>query len=160
MRRFSVSSLARRPSKCNLGYRLSVIGVGSQAKDCSNRTRYAAMVCVSISIGNGRRASRERTTLGSDDASLSQGVVKKLEVRLLKQALGGALRVRRVGNDDIEGVLVVVEELETVANVHLNFGVLETLGHAGQVLLREADHGLVRTLMGHIRDQEWGFHDE
>lgn len=118
------------------------------------------MVCVSISLGNGRRTSRERTTLGSDDASLSQGVVKKLEVGLLEQALGGALRVRRVGDDDIEGVLVVIKELEAIADVHLDLGVLEAFGHAGQVLLRETDDSLSRTLTGQVSIVYEGSHDE
>lgn len=81
--------------------------------------------------------------MGGDDAAGTQRVVKQLEVGLLEQALGGALRVRGVRDDDVEGVLVVVQELEAVADVDLHLGVLEALGHAGQVLLGEADDGLV-----------------
>lgn len=69
--------------------------------------------------------------------------MQKLEVRLLEQGLGGAVRVRGVGDDDVESVLVLVEELEAVADVHLDLGVVETLGHAGEVLLREANNGLL-----------------
>ena len=36
---------------------------------------------------------REHTTLGGDDAALPQGVVEKLEVRLLEKALGRTLGV-------------------------------------------------------------------
>lgn len=85
---------------------------------------------------------RGRTTLGSDDAALAEGVVEELEVGLLEEALGGALRIGRVGNDHVKGVLVVVEELEAVADVDGGLGVVEANGHAGEVLLREADDGL------------------
>ena len=77
-----------------------------------------------------------------DDAAGTQGVVQELEVRLLEEGLGGPIGVRGVGDDDVEGVLVLVEELEAVADVHLDLGVVEALGHAGEVLLREADDGL------------------
>lgn len=81
--------------------------------------------------------------MGSDDTAGAQGVVQELEVGLLEQGLGGAVGVRRVGDDHVEGVLVLVEELEAVADVHLDLGVVEALGHAGEVLLGEADDGLV-----------------
>ena len=63
---------------------------------------------------------------------------EKLEVRLLEEALGRALGVRRVGDDDVEGVLVLVEELEAVAGL----GVGEARGHAGEELLGQADDSL------------------
>lgn len=85
----------------------------------------------------------EHTTLGSNDAAIAQSIMEKLEVRLLEEALGRALGIGRVGNDDVEAVLVVVEELEAIANVHLGLGVAETLGHVGQVLLGQADDSLV-----------------
>ena len=81
--------------------------------------------------------------MGCDNTALAQGAVEKLKVRLLEEALGRAVGVRRVGDDDVEAVLVVVEELEAVADVDLDLGVLEALGHARQVLLGQADDGLV-----------------
>lgn len=68
--------------------------------------------------------------------------MEQLEVRLLEQALSRALRVRRVGDDDVEGVLVVVQELEAVADVDLDLGVVVTRSHAGEVLLGEANDSL------------------
>jgi hypothetical protein len=68
--------------------------------------------------------------------------MEKLEVGFLEQALGGALGIGRIGNDDIEAVLVVVEELEAVADVDLGLWVAETLCHLGQELLGKADDGL------------------
>lgn len=81
--------------------------------------------------------------MGSDDTSLAEGVVEKLEVGLLEEALGGALGIRRVGDDDVEGVLVVVQELEAVADVGLGLGVVKADGHVGEELLGQADDGLV-----------------
>jgi len=80
--------------------------------------------------------------LRSDDAAVPQGIVHQLEVRLLEQALSRALWVRRVGDDDVEAVLVVVQELEAVADVDLDLGVVVTRSHAGKVLLGEANDGL------------------
>ena len=83
------------------------------------------------------------TTLGGDDAALAQGALEELEVGLLEESLGGALGVGGVGDDDVELVLVVVEELEAVADVDLDVGVLVSNAHARQVLLAETDDGLV-----------------
>lgn len=88
---------------------------------------------------------REHTTLGRNDAALAQGIMEKLEVGFLEQAFGGALGIGRIGDDDVEAVLVVVEELEAVADVDLGLGVLEALGHVGQVLLGQANDSLERT---------------
>ena len=81
--------------------------------------------------------------MGGDDAALAQGALEELEVGLLEESLGGALGVGGVGDDDVELVLVVVEELEAVADVDLDVGVLVSNAHAGQVLLAETDDGLV-----------------
>ncbi len=77
-----------------------------------------------------------------NDTALAEGAVEKLEVGLLEEGLGRALGIRRIGNDDIELVLVVVEELEAVTDVDLDLGVVVPLSHAGEVLLGEADDGL------------------
>ena len=68
--------------------------------------------------------------------------MEKLEVGLLEESLGGSLRVRRVGDDDIKLVLVVLQELEAVADVDGRLGAVESSGHMGEVLLGEADDGL------------------
>lgn len=82
------------------------------------------------------------TTLGGDNAALAEGVVEKLEVGLLEEGLGRALGVGRIGDDDVESVLVLVKELEAIANMDLNLGVVEARRHVGEELLREADNGL------------------
>jgi hypothetical protein len=81
--------------------------------------------------------------LGGDDTASAEGIVEELKVGLLEERLGGTLRVGGVGDDNIELILVVLEELETVTNVGVGVGVLEADGHAGQVLLGETDDSLV-----------------
>ena len=80
--------------------------------------------------------------MGSDDTAFPQSIVHQLEVRLLEQALGRAVRVRGVRDDDVEGVLVVVKELEAIANVDLDLWVLVAGGHAGEILLGQTDDSL------------------
>lgn len=82
--------------------------------------------------------------MGRNDTALAKGVVEELEVRLLEEALSRTLGVRRVGDDDIKGVLVVVEELEAVANVDGGLGVVETSSHLGEELLGDAGDSLLR----------------
>lgn len=86
---------------------------------------------------------RQRTTLGGDDTAIAEGTSQKLKVGLLEQTLGRTLRVRRVGDNHVELVLLGLEELEAIANVGLDLRVLVADGHAGEVLLGEADDGLV-----------------
>lgn len=73
-----------------------------------------------------------------NDTALAERAVEQLEVGLLEERLGRALGVRRVRDDDVKLVLVVVEELEAVADVHLDLGVRVPGGHAGEVLLGQA----------------------
>jgi hypothetical protein len=86
--------------------------------------------------------------LSSNDTALTESVVEELEVALLEESLGGTIGVGGVGDDDVELVLVVVEELEAIANVGLGLGVLEADGHALEVLLGETDNSLVNVAEG------------
>jgi hypothetical protein len=60
----------------------------------------------------------------------------------LEQTLSWSLWVRGVGDDDIKGILVVIQELEAISDMYLNLGVLEANRHAREELLREANNGL------------------
>lgn len=71
-----------------------------------------------------------------------EGLVEKLEVRLAKEQLGGTLWVGGIGDDNIELVLVLGEESETVTNVDGGLGVLETSSHVGKELLGDTNDGL------------------
>lgn len=83
------------------------------------------------------------TTLGRNDTTLAESTAQQLKVRLLEESLGGALWIGRVGDDDIELVLLVFKELEAVANDGLGLRVIKPDGHAGEVLLGETNDGLV-----------------
>lgn len=80
--------------------------------------------------------------MGGDDTSITQGVSEKLKVGLLEEALSGTLGVGAVGNDNIEFVLALLQELESITNVDLDVGVLEADAHAGEVLLGDTDDSL------------------
>jgi len=95
---------------------------------------------------------RQRTTLGSNDTAVAESVTEKLKVGLLEKALGRALGVRGVGDDNIELVLLGLEELEAVADVGLDLGVLVADAHAREVLLGEADDGLVNVAQNGLLD--------
>jgi hypothetical protein len=82
------------------------------------------------------------TTLGRNDTAFAEGIVKKLEVRLLEESLGRTIGVGGVGNDDVERVLVLIEELEAVSNMNGALFVSQTLSHARKVLLRQTNDGL------------------
>ena len=68
--------------------------------------------------------------------------MQQLEVGLLEEALRGTFRIRGIRDDDIELVLVVIQELESVADMDLGLRVLEAFRHAGEVLLRQANDSL------------------
>lgn len=77
-----------------------------------------------------------------DNTSIAQSIAQELEVGLLEEALGRTLGVRAVGDDDVELVLAVLQELKAIANVGLDVGVLEADAHTGEVLLGDTDDGL------------------
>ena len=78
-----------------------------------------------------------------NDTAFAERSVEEFKVCLLEQSLSGTLWVTGVGDDDVEFALLVLEELEAIANDGGGLGVLETDGHARQVLLREADDSFV-----------------
>lgn len=84
--------------------------------------------------------------------------MQKLEVGLLEQALGRTLGVGGVSDDDVEAVLVVIQELEAVANVDLDLGVLVALSHAGEVSLGQTDDSLLINVSTQPCDGTLSFH--
>lgn len=88
--------------------------------------------------------------MSSNDTALTKSVVEELEVALLEESLGGTIGIGGVGDDDVELVLVVVEELEAIADVGLGLGVVEATGHGGEVLLGETDDSLVDVAEGSL----------
>lgn len=92
-----------------------------------------------------RNKTGERTTLGANNAARAQRIEEELEERLPKQRLCRTLWVGGVGDDDVEFVFAVLQELEPVPDHDLDVRVLEADCHPGQVFLGQADHGLVET---------------
>jgi hypothetical protein len=74
----------------------------------------------------------------------------------LEQTLCWSLWIRRVGNDDIKLILVIIQELESVSNMNLNLRMLITNGHSRKVLLGETDDSL-RRLAGEIRNARYSY---
>lgn len=101
----------------------------------------------------GMTKERQRTTLGGDDTAIAQGIAQKLKVGLLEEGLGRTLGVRGVGDDHVKLVLLGLEELEAIADVGLDLGVLVADGHAGEVLLGEADDSLVDVAQDGLLDR-------
>lgn len=90
----------------------------------------------------------ERTTLGSNHTSWCQGFEEKIEIWFLEECFGGSLRVRAVGYDDVEFILVVLEVLEPVADDDLDVRVLEANGHVREEFLGDTGDGLVKCSIG------------
>lgn len=79
-----------------------------------------------------------------DDTSFTESIAQKLKVRFLEERLRRTLWVRAIGDNDIELVHAVSEELKAIANMDLNVGVLEADAHTGEVLLGNTDDGLYK----------------
>ena len=88
--------------------------------------------------------------MGGDDTAFTQSTVQELEVRLLEESFCGTLWVRAVRDDHIKGILVVLQELESVANMDLHLGVVEADAHAWEVLLAKTDDGLVNVTQNRL----------
>lgn len=81
--------------------------------------------------------------LGTEDTVLSQRLLHVGEVRLVEKLRGRTSGIRRVRDDHVEFVLVLLNELKTIANVNLHALILETNRGVGQELLRRIDHHLI-----------------
>jgi hypothetical protein len=97
----------------------------------------------SLDLLDKRKMEPHAFTLGGDDTIVGKSVLHELEETLLEQGLGRSNGVGRVGDNNIKGVNLVFQVRETVANVNVNLGVLETNGHVRQVLLGNAGNSFV-----------------
>ena len=71
-----------------------------------------------------------RTTLSRDNPAFPQRPMQQLKVWLLEQTFRRTFRVTAVGDDDVELILLVRQELEPVAYVRGDVWVLEAQAHA------------------------------
>lgn len=90
----------------------------------------------------GDDADIKKLTLRSDDAAIFESCVKEGEVGFLEQDLGRPFGIGRIGDDDVERILLILQEFEPVADVYFDLGMLKSNGHAWKVLFRETDDGL------------------
>lgn len=78
--------------------------------------------------------------LSSEDTVLSEGLLDEGEVSLIEEGGGRSSGVRRVGDDNVELVLVLLDELETITDVD------------GDALILVSDGGVGEELAGGIND--------
>ena len=69
--------------------------------------------------------------------------MQQLEIWFLEQRLCRPIGIATICNDDIKLVLLLLQKLETIADVSLDIGVLETNGHAREIFLRQPNHSFV-----------------
>lgn len=86
----------------------------------------------------------EALSLSAEVSTLLESLLHEGEVRSLEQACGRSDGIRRVGDDDIEGVLDGGKVLETVSDVDGDLGVSEDRSHTGEVDGRDSGDGLLR----------------
>jgi hypothetical protein len=90
-----------------------------------------------------RKMEPHAFTLGGDDTIVGKSVLHELKETLLEKRLGRTNGVRGVSDDHIKGVDLVLQVRESVTNVNVDLGVLETNGHVGQVFFGNTGNGLV-----------------
>lgn len=82
-------------------------------------------------------------SLSTEDTILSEGLLDEGEVSLIEESRSGSSGIRRVGDDNVELVLVLLDELETVTDVDLNAGILITDSGVGQELAGSINNDLI-----------------
>lgn len=90
-----------------------------------------------------RKMEPHAFTLSGDDTIVGKSVLHELKETLLEKRLGRTNGVRGVSDDHIKGVDLVLQVRESVTNVNVDLGVLETNGHVGQVFFGNTGNGLV-----------------
>jgi hypothetical protein len=99
-------------------------------------------VTVAAKQGKGRRGL---TTLSGNHTTVTECAKQQFKVWLLEKRFGGSFRVARVGYDDVEFVLPLLEELEAVADMDFDVGVFKSDSHPTKVFLGKSNHCLNAT---------------
>lgn len=92
-------------------------------------------------------------TLRADDSISPQRVLHQLVVGLLKQGHGRTNRIAAVRYNDIELLSVFFHELETITDLKSHFGMIESFGHKGQILLGQFYDAFIDLHLVHLLDQ-------
>ncbi|EEQ36876.1 hypothetical protein CLUG_00999 [Clavispora lusitaniae ATCC 42720] len=110
-------------------------------------------LAVLLQFGDDVHVQPDTFCSGGDNTLLSQSTLQQLKVRLLEERLCWTFRVRRVGNDHVKSVLVVLQKLKTVTNVHLGSWVVVSFCHVWQVLLGNLNDSLVNVTQPSFLDR-------
>lgn len=84
-------------------------------------------------------------------ALFGERITNELVVALAEEALGWPDRIRRIGDDDIELILVVGKVLETVFMHHCDALVVKRGRHVGQEASTHIDDHLLERRMLYLR---------
>ena len=90
-------------------------------------------------------------TLSTQHAVVLQRRLHQVVVLFLKERLGRSDRIGRIRDDDVKLALVLLHELEAVANVQRELGTAEARRHVGKVLLRNINHHLLNIHLSYSR---------
>jgi len=82
-------------------------------------------------------------SLSRDCSALSERFLEKLEVRLLKERVGGSNGVGRIGDDNVPFVLLVVEVLESVTDEDSDTRIVKAGSHVREERLRNTRNSFV-----------------
>lgn len=96
-----------------------------------------------LDLSDERKMEPHAFTLGGEDTLLGKSVLQELEKVRTKERFSRTIGVGGVSDDNVVLVGLVLQELETIANVDLDLGVLKANGHVGEVLFGDTGNSLV-----------------
>jgi hypothetical protein len=96
-----------------------------------------------LDLSNERKMEPHTFTLSGENTLLGKSILQKLEEIRTKERLGGTIGIRGISNNNIILVGLILQEFETITNVDLDLGVLETNGHVGKILLGNTRNSLI-----------------
>lgn len=96
-----------------------------------------------LDLSDERKMEPHTFTLGGEDTLFGKSVLQKLEEVRTEERFSGTIGIRRVSDDNIILVDLVLQEFETVTNVKGDLGVFETNRHVGEVLLGDTRNSFV-----------------
>lgn len=96
-----------------------------------------------LDLSDKRKMEPHTFTLGREDTLFGKSVLQELEEIRTEERLGGTIGIRGIGDNNIVLVNLILQELETVTDMDLDLGVLETNSHVGEILLGDTRNGLI-----------------
>ncbi len=99
-----------------------------------------------------REMNPKAFTLSGHVTTFLEGLLQQGKVRSLEQGRCWTNGIRRIRDDDIVFVLVLWEELESIADEDSDFGVSENGGHVWEVLLGDSDDSFVDVTESDVLD--------